>query len=178
MIEWEWFAPTLCPGETSEQLYVHSAYGPGTVNDNLVSVEDEFAFRLLCRRMMHAYNSSVRAAHGERFRRHNPAYMNPGDLARLGLDPGDLVEIRSRRAAIHAIVEPDADVAEWTVSMTHGYGGLDESEDVAAIGSSTARLCDVEADPDGYSAQPRMSNIPVAVRHHVPEESVTCVTCD
>ena len=44
VVEWEWFAPTLCPGETSEQLYVHSAYGPGTVNDNLVSVEDEFAF--------------------------------------------------------------------------------------------------------------------------------------
>jgi hypothetical protein len=44
VVEWEWFAPTLCPGQTSEQLYVHSAYGPGTVNDNLVSVEDEFAF--------------------------------------------------------------------------------------------------------------------------------------
>jgi hypothetical protein len=44
VVQWDWFAPTLCPGQTSEQLYVHSTYGPGTVNDNIVSVEDEFAF--------------------------------------------------------------------------------------------------------------------------------------
>ena len=44
VIQWSWFSPTLCPGQTSEQLYVHSAYGPGTVVDTLVSVEDEFAF--------------------------------------------------------------------------------------------------------------------------------------
>jgi len=44
VVQWDWFSPTLCPGQTSEQLYVHSTYGPGTVNDNVVSVEDEFAF--------------------------------------------------------------------------------------------------------------------------------------
>ncbi len=44
VVQWDWFSPTLCPGQTSEQLFVHSTYGPGTVNDNLVSVEDEFAF--------------------------------------------------------------------------------------------------------------------------------------
>jgi len=42
-IEWDWITPTLCPGFTSEQLYVHSPYGPGTVVDTLVSVSDEFA---------------------------------------------------------------------------------------------------------------------------------------
>jgi hypothetical protein len=45
VVEWHWTSPNLiCPGQTSEQLYVHSPYGPGTVNDNVVSVEDEFAF--------------------------------------------------------------------------------------------------------------------------------------
>jgi hypothetical protein len=44
VVQWDWLSPTLCAGQTSEQLYVHSTYGPGTVNDNLVSVEDEFAF--------------------------------------------------------------------------------------------------------------------------------------
>ncbi len=44
VVEWDWFSPNLCPGQTSERLYVHSAFGPGTVNDNLVSVEDEFSF--------------------------------------------------------------------------------------------------------------------------------------
>jgi hypothetical protein len=45
VVEWHWTSPDLvCPGQTSEQLYVHSPYGPGTVNDNVVSVEDEFAF--------------------------------------------------------------------------------------------------------------------------------------
>jgi len=42
-IEWDWITPTLCPGQTSEQLYVHSTYGPGTVVDTLISVSDEFA---------------------------------------------------------------------------------------------------------------------------------------
>jgi hypothetical protein len=45
VVEWHWTTPNqICPGQTSEQLYVHSPYGPGTVNDNIVSVEDEFAF--------------------------------------------------------------------------------------------------------------------------------------
>jgi hypothetical protein len=44
VVQWDWFSPTLCPGQTSEQLYIHSTYGPGTVLDNLISVEDEFAF--------------------------------------------------------------------------------------------------------------------------------------
>jgi hypothetical protein len=44
VVEWDWFSPNICAGETSEQLYVHSTYGPGTVVDNLVSVEDEFSF--------------------------------------------------------------------------------------------------------------------------------------
>lgn len=44
VVEWDWFSPNLCPGQTSERLYVHSAYGPGTVSDNLVSVEDQFSF--------------------------------------------------------------------------------------------------------------------------------------
>ena len=31
VVQWDWFSPTLCPGQTSEQLFVHSTYGPGTV---------------------------------------------------------------------------------------------------------------------------------------------------
>ena len=42
-IEWDWLAPTLCPGQTSDQLFVHSPYGPGMTNDTIVSVSDEFA---------------------------------------------------------------------------------------------------------------------------------------
>jgi len=42
-VEWDWITPTLCPGQTSEQLFVHSPYGPGMVNDRIVSVSDEFA---------------------------------------------------------------------------------------------------------------------------------------
>jgi len=42
VIHWDWLSPTLCAGQTSEQLYVHSPYGPGTVVDTLISVADEF----------------------------------------------------------------------------------------------------------------------------------------
>ncbi len=42
-VEWDWITPTLCPGNTSEQLYIHSPYGPGSVIDTMISVSDEFA---------------------------------------------------------------------------------------------------------------------------------------
>lgn len=43
VIEWDFLSPSICQGAMSEQLIVHSPYGPGTVADNMSSVDGEFA---------------------------------------------------------------------------------------------------------------------------------------
>ena len=90
--------------------------------------------------------------------------MHPGDLCRLGLAAGDLVEVRSTRAAILAVVEPDDNLRPGLVSMTHAFGGPPERDlEVRAIGSSTGRLLSNAVGLQPYTAQPRMSNVPVTV---------------
>jgi anaerobic selenocysteine-containing dehydrogenase len=127
--------------------------------------ESGFPYRLISRRLMTAYNSSGRDLPRLRTKwAYNPAFMNPADLARLGLQSGDLVEIRSDHAAIFGIVEPDETVREGLVSMSHSFGDVPEHDgEVASIGSNTGRLTPVDRDYDRYTGLPRMSNIPVRV---------------
>jgi anaerobic selenocysteine-containing dehydrogenase len=126
--------------------------------------DSEPGFRLLCRRLQQTYNSSGRKLAGLRKRPYNPAFMHPDDLAELGLAGGDLAEIRSARAAIVAVVEPDEGLRRGLVSITHGFGGLPgEEDDVRRDGSNVGRLLSAVDDLQPYTYQPQMSNIPVSV---------------
>lgn len=126
--------------------------------------DETFPFRLLCRRMNHTYNSSCNVPATNRGKTHNPAFMHPDDLVELGLETGDVAEIRSSRAAIPAVVEADETARRGTVAMAFGFGGgPDADADVRAHGSSPARLVPVDEVFDPYIGQPRMSNVPVAV---------------
>jgi anaerobic selenocysteine-containing dehydrogenase len=122
------------------------------------------AFRLVSRRIAAVLNSSLQASSTMRGRTHNPAFLHPLDLERLGLRAGDPVEIRSSRATIVAYVEPDDSVRRGVLSMTHCFGDTDEpAADPSVVGASTGRLVDNDECWDRYSGQPRMSNIPVTV---------------
>lgn len=126
---------------------------------------EAFGFRLISRRMLHVYNSSARDLPSTRGRLYNPAFMHPGDLKRLGLKPGAVVEIRSERAAILGVVEGDEDVREGVISMTHAFGDVPEYDSaVRRIGGPTSRLSANDREYERYSGQPRMSSIPVEVR--------------
>jgi anaerobic selenocysteine-containing dehydrogenase len=122
-------------------------------------------FRLVSRRQMNVLNSVGCDEPGQhRQRTTNPAYMHPADLEALALTPGDLVEIRSARAAIVGVVEGDPQLRRGLVSMTHSWGGLPgEDAKVREIGANTGRLSAVDVDYERYTGLPRMSNIPVAV---------------
>jgi len=124
-----------------------------------------YPYRLISRRLMTAYNSSGRDLPRLRSKwAYNPAFMNPADLAQLGLSRGDLVEIRSDHAAIFGIVEPDETVREGLVSMSHSFGDVPERDgEVATIGSNTGRLTSVDRNYDRFTGMPRMSNIPVRI---------------
>jgi anaerobic selenocysteine-containing dehydrogenase len=127
--------------------------------------QELYPFHLISRRMRHSYNSSYRNnVSTNRGRPYNPAFMNPGDLESLHLAPRDLVQIRSARASILAIVMGDESVRRGCVSMTHCFGDAPEHDsEVLEIGSPTNRLIDVMDVNERYSGQARMSGIPVAV---------------
>lgn len=42
-VKWDWLNTAICPSQTSETLYIHSTYAPGTVNNNVVSTESNFS---------------------------------------------------------------------------------------------------------------------------------------
>ncbi len=127
---------------------------------------DPYPFRLISRRMRDVLNSSWHD-HGPLKRQHatNPAFMNPADMAELGVVSGDIVEIESARAAIRGVVEAAPDVRQGCVSMTHAWGGAPgEDDDPRIAGANTGRLTAVDRDFDRYTGMPRMSAIPVRLR--------------
>ena len=127
-------------------------------------VDTEWPFRLISRRMLHVQNSMLRGYSANR-PLHNPAFLNPDDMAELGIEEGDVVEIESKRGCITGVAATEQGMRRGVVSMSHGYGDLpgDQATD-GSTGSSTALLVDVDEDHDPYSGQPRMSDVPVRIR--------------
>lgn len=127
-------------------------------------VGSDFPYRLVCRRMMHVYNSSFVGSLPAGTRPYNPVFMHPDDIASLGLDEGDMVEVRSAKDGIPGLVHADASLRQGIVSMSFGFGGLpDQDDQVSSIGSNTARLLSNDLVFDPFSGQPLMTNIPVSV---------------
>jgi anaerobic selenocysteine-containing dehydrogenase len=127
--------------------------------------ETTHPFRLVSRRLPNVYNSSGRDLPSfTRKRTYNPAFMNPEDLALLGVEPGEVVRIRSDHGAILGVVEAAPELRRGVISMSHAFGDApDRDADFLQIGSNTGRLVDAARDFDPYSGIPRMSAIPVAV---------------
>lgn len=123
-------------------------------------------FRLISRRMPNVYNSTGRDIPAlMRGGAHNPAYLHPDDLAELGLEPGDLIEIATDHASILGIAEGAPELRRGLVSMAHCFGDAPAQDArFREIGSNTGRLIDNEREFDPYTGIPRMSAIPVAVR--------------
>ncbi|MEZ4332288.1 MAG: molybdopterin-dependent oxidoreductase [Myxococcota bacterium] len=123
-------------------------------------------FQLISRRLPNVYNSTGRdLAALQRGKTWNPAFLHPDDLAMLGLEDGDRVEIASDHAAIFGIVEGAPELRRGIVSMAHGYGDGPETDDrIRELGSSTGRLVDNLRDFDPHTGIPRMSAIAVSIR--------------
>lgn len=125
--------------------------------------DDEFPFLFICRRMQGSTNSAPRPD-GIVRTGYNPLWMNPADMARIGVDEGGEVTIRSRHGEIVGFVEGDADMREGVVAMTHGFGprpGI--AYDPRLHGSNVNQLISWEDDPDPYHGMPRMSALAVSV---------------
>jgi anaerobic selenocysteine-containing dehydrogenase len=136
--------------------------------------DDEFPFRLVSRRQPNTLNSLGRdQAKLVRERPHHPAHMNPADMEALGIEPGMLVAITSRRATIHAVVKDSEDLRRGVISMSHGYGidlerlgadGDPGEPQPFSMGNHTGALASPELDyEEPHTGIPRMSSIPVHV---------------
>jgi anaerobic selenocysteine-containing dehydrogenase len=126
---------------------------------------DGFDFRLISRRSKHRYNSN---GHISEFLKKkmqtNPAFFHPDDLAALSLTEGDVIEITSRVASIHAVTKASDKVRRGVISMSHAWGNDDAGkDDVIGIGASTNRLIDDALDMDPITGMPVQSAIPVRV---------------
>lgn len=125
----------------------------------------DYPFRLVSRRLKHVLNSTgtelpALADKGTT----NPAYMHPDDMSGLGLQPGQLIEIRSLQSSLLGVVEPAADVKRGVISMAHSWGGRSlTDEKVRDIGAPTSRLVSVEVGHDPVTGMVVSSAIPVAV---------------
>lgn len=124
-----------------------------------------FDFRLISRRSKHRYNSN-----GHQFpflqkkMSTNPAFFHPDDLAALSLNEGDVVEITSTVASIHAVTQASDKVRRGVISMSHAWGDDDAGkDDVFTKGGSTNRLLDDATGYDPITGMAAQSAIPVRV---------------
>jgi len=127
-------------------------------------MHQHYPLRLICRRNMHAYNSSCHVSSTHRSKAYNPAFLSPEDMQKLQLDNGEIIILRSACGRVYAIAETDKDLQEGLVSMAFAYGGDDVTvENVTEIGTDPNLLIQITEDYDPFTGQPRMSNVPVAI---------------
>lgn len=146
----------LCPDDVATELEDLAAS----------PVEEGFAYRLTCRRILHAINSSyVDSREARRRYPVNYAYMNPEDMAEAGIAEGAEIEIASPHGVIRSLARGEDRLRRRVVSMTHMFGPLVSSGDLLADGgSNVGQLTSLSEDLQPINFMPRFSGIPVNVR--------------
>lgn len=124
-----------------------------------------YDFRLISRRSKTRFNSIGHPLAKLRAKTTtNPAYINPDDLAALGIADGAIIEITSPHASIHGVVKASDKVRRGIVSMAHAYGDSEAGKhNVREMGGSTNRLTSDEVDFDPITGQALQSAIPVRI---------------
>lgn len=103
-------------------------------------------------------------------RAYNPAFLNPSDMERFGVRPGDVIRIRSEHGEIEGVAEAEGRLRPGTLSMAHCFGtNPAEDNDPFGQGACTSRLIDANAAYDPIFGQPRMGAIPVAIARAAEE---------
>lgn len=147
----------VAPDDVVEELEAYRIEGRGSA---------EYPYRLISRRTREMLNSTGLNFPASRAREpYNPAYLNPQDLAAIGIADGDWVEIQSDHGLLQAIAKADDTVGRGAVSMTHCWGGLaEDGRPFTEVGANTNMLVSTDRDCEPINAMPRMSAIPVQLR--------------
>lgn len=122
----------------------------------------DFTHLLSSRRMRDLYNSyGILMPTVRKRNKYNPAYLNGDDLAELGLESGQLVEIISAHGRTRAILERDDTMRRGVVALSQGWGGTPGQEDIMIDGSCVNALVDTDKHFESINAMPHMSSVPV-----------------
>jgi anaerobic selenocysteine-containing dehydrogenase len=145
------------------------------VPDGVVVQGQRFSHRLSVRRSRNVWNTMNHLAPFRAKYPYNPAWVNPGDLAALGLRDGDKAEIVSAHGRIPAILAADAGMRPGVIAISHGWGGLPEGGGAYEQGGSNTNLL-VGDRHEPINAMAHLSAIPVNIepwRHNsgAPHES-------
>jgi anaerobic selenocysteine-containing dehydrogenase len=125
-----------------------------------------YPYLLINRRVRNSMNSLNAGPATARSRKpYNPAYLNPADMAGMGLRFGDRIEIESEAGKLIAIAESDETLRQGVLSMTHCWGGLpDDPVEITKGAVSTALLIDSENNLQPINAMPKMTAVPIRIR--------------
>ena len=122
----------------------------------------DFTHLLSSRRMRDLYNSyGVLMPTVRKRNKYNPAYLNGEDIAELGLESGQLVEVVSAHGRTRAILEHDDTMRRGVVALSQGWGGTPGQEDIMVDGSCVNALVDTDTRFESINAMPHMSSVPV-----------------
>jgi anaerobic selenocysteine-containing dehydrogenase len=133
--------------------------------EDFLDVRSRFSHLLICRRMKMVVNSMGQDfPDSQKQAGTNPAWMNENDVAALGLETGDVVEIASEVDRILAVVAATDEVEPGVISMAHCWGRPDGGQPGAKSGSNTAQLLSPEREWDPLTGMARMTAVPVNVR--------------
>ena len=94
----------------------------------------------------------------------NPAFLNPADMAAIGVVEGGLVNVRSRHGEIEAVVAADPDLRPGLVAIARIRAQFGRSVRSATPRHNVNRLTAVDSDFDRRTGMPRLGAIPVSVR--------------
>lgn len=144
---------------------------PADVAAELSAVLDEdetregFPLRLISRRVLHALNGAFRESRGARKRYPvNWAWMNPQDMADLGIDEEALVEVASPHGRLLTRAKAEERLRRGVVSMTHMFGQLVGGDDPDAEGGgNVGQLCSLSEGLEAINFMPRFSGVAVRV---------------
>jgi anaerobic selenocysteine-containing dehydrogenase len=144
---------------------------PPDVAAELAALADEprergFAYRLTCRRILHALNGAYRDSQEARRRFPvNYAHMNPEDMRADGIADGDMIEIASEFGSVRTLAKGEDRLRRGVVSMTHLFGPLIGSGDPQADGGANlGQLTSLTEHVQPINFMPRFSAVPVNVR--------------
>ena len=90
----------------------------------------------------------------------NSAYLHPDKLSKLGVLPGDRIEIASQLGQIEAVAQADTALRPGVVSIAHCWGGLGRDGNA---GVNINLLIPHDKDTQPINQMPRMSAVPVNI---------------
>jgi len=129
-----------------------------------------FDFLLIPRRLRDVSNSNGPQIPSVRKRNPtNRAYLHSDELAKRGLERGDLVTIRSSHGEARFVIDSDNDLRHGVVSVAHGWGDLPEDgADPWKNGTCVNLLIDADRHYEAINAMPHFSAVPVDIQKSEP----------